>query len=116
MPPDAGYRADEVALRVRPRVGQLWTTLRSVAADHVAQIDRLAAAYLGDRDGLETISRDELARRLRTGEVVIVDLRPVAENRAGHIPGARSVPITALQAELDRLADGQEVVAYCRGP
>jgi rhodanese-related sulfurtransferase len=82
----------------------------------VAQIDRLAAAYLGDRDGLETISRDELARRLRTGEVVILDVRPVAEYKAGHILGARCVPITALHAELDRLADGQEVVAYCRGP
>ncbi len=99
-----------------PRIGQLWVTLRSVAADHVAQIDRLAAAYLGDRDGLETISRDELARRLRTGDLVILDVRPVAEYKAGHILGARCVPITALHAELDRLADGQEVVAYCRGP
>ena len=99
-----------------PPVGQLWTTLRSVAADHLAQIDRLAAAYLGDRDGLETISRDELARRLRTGDLVILDVRPVAEYKAGHILGARCVPITALHAELDRLADGQEVVAYCRGP
>ena len=99
-----------------PRVGQLWVTLRSVAADHVAQIDRLAAAYLGDREGLETISRDELARRLRTGEVVILDVRPVAEYRAGHILGARPVPIATLPGELDRLGDGQEVVAYCRGP
>jgi rhodanese-related sulfurtransferase/DNA-binding HxlR family transcriptional regulator len=99
-----------------PRVGQLWVTLRSVAADHVAQVDRLAAAYLGDRNGLETISRDELARRLRTGEVVILDVRPVAEYKAGHIIGARCVPITALDAQLDHLTDGQEVVAYCRGP
>ena len=98
------------------RVGQLWVTLRSVAADHVAQIDRLAAAYLGDREGLETISRDELARRLRTGEVVILDVRPVAEYRAGHILGARPVPIATLPDELDRLPQGQEVVAYCRGP
>jgi rhodanese-related sulfurtransferase/DNA-binding HxlR family transcriptional regulator len=98
------------------RVGQLWVTLRSVAADHVAQIDRLAAAYLGDREGLETISRDELARRLRTGEVVIIDVRPVAEYRAGHILGARPVPIATLPDELDRLPQGQEVVAYCRGP
>jgi len=99
-----------------PRVGQLWVTLRSVAADHVAQIDRLAAAYLGDREGLETISRDELARRLRTGEVVILDVRPAAEYRAGHILGARPVPIATLPDELDRLPHGQEVVAYCRGP
>jgi rhodanese-related sulfurtransferase len=94
----------------------LWVTLRSVAADHVAQIDRLAAAYLGDREGLETISRDELARRFRTGEVVILDVRPVAEHRAGHILGARPVPIATLPDELDRLPEGQEVVAYCRGP
>src|ERR671939_613473 len=99
-----------------PQVGQLWVTLRSVAADHVAQIDRLATAYLGDREGLPTISRDELARRLRTGDVVILDVRPVAEYRAGHILGARSVPVAALDTELDRLGDGQEVVAYCRGP
>jgi rhodanese-related sulfurtransferase/DNA-binding HxlR family transcriptional regulator len=99
-----------------PQVSQLWVTLRSVAADHVAQIDRLAAAYLGDRDGLPTISRDELARRLRTGDLVILDVRPFAEYHAGHILGARSVPITALDTELDRLGDGQEVVTYCRGP
>ena len=99
-----------------PQVGQLWVTLRSVAADHVAQIDRLAAAYLGDREGLPTISRDELARRLRTGDLVILDVRPVAEYRAGHILGARSVPITILPTELDRFGDTNEVVAYCRGP
>jgi rhodanese-related sulfurtransferase/DNA-binding HxlR family transcriptional regulator len=99
-----------------PQVTHLWTALRAVAADHVAQIDRLVAAYLGDRDGLETITRDELARRLRTGEVVVLDVRPAAEYRAGHILGARSVPIAALHAELDRLAADQDVVAYCRGP
>src|SRR6266704_3259856 len=58
-----------------PRVSDLWTALRAVAADHVAQIDRLAAAYLGDRHGLETISRDELARRLRTDEDVVAYCR-----------------------------------------
>ena len=99
-----------------PRVSDLWTALRAVAAEHVAQIDRLAAAYLGDRDALETITRDELARRLRTGEVIVLDVRPAAEHRAGHILGARSVPITALHAELDRLPADQDVVAYCRGP
>jgi rhodanese-related sulfurtransferase len=99
-----------------PRVTQLWTALRAVAAEHVAQIDRLAAAYLGDREGLETITRDELARRLRTGEVAVLDVRPAAEYHAGHILGARSVPIAALHAELHRLPADQEVVAYCRGP
>ncbi|WP_412542973.1 metalloregulator ArsR/SmtB family transcription factor [Longispora sp. K20-0274] len=99
-----------------PRVHELWDALRTVAADHVAQIDRLAADYLGDRTGLETISRDELARRLRTGEVVVLDVRPAAEYRAGHIAGARSVPLRNLHAELAQLPADQEFVAYCRGP
>jgi len=98
-----------------PQVLHLWMTLRSVAADQVAQIDRLAAAYLGDRTELETISRDELARRLRIGDLVILDVRPAAEYRAGHILGARSVPVAALPTELEQFGDGQEVVAYCRG-
>jgi len=99
-----------------PQVTHLWAALRAAAADHVAQIDRLAAAYLGDRDGLETITRDELARRLRTGEVVVLDVRPAAEYHAGHILGARSVPIAELPAELGRLTADQDIVAYCRGP
>jgi rhodanese-related sulfurtransferase len=98
------------------RVADLWLALRDVAAGHVAQIDRLAAEYLGDRNGIETVSRDELARRLRRGEVVVLDVRPAAEYRAGHIRGARSVPVAELQAELNRLPAGIKVVAYCRGP
>ncbi len=99
-----------------PRVAELWTALRSVAAGHVAEVERLAADYLGDRTGLETISRDELARRLHTGEVIVLDVRPTAEYRAGHILGARSVPIDQVTAELDRLPADHNVVAYCRGP
>ena len=97
-------------------VADLWQALRAVAADHVAEVDRLATRYLGDRDGLETISRDELARRLPTGEVIVLDVRPVAEYRAGHILGARPVPIGQLHVELDQLTKGHDIVAYCRGP
>ncbi len=98
------------------QIVELWMALRDAAAEQVAEIERLAAAYLGDRDGLETVSRDELARRLQDGDVVVLDVRPVAEYRAGHIAGARSVPLESLRAELDRLPLGCDVVAYCRGP
>jgi rhodanese-related sulfurtransferase len=99
-----------------PQVTDLWAALRTVAADQVAEVERLAADYLGDRTGLETISRDELARRLSTGEVVVLDVRPTAEYHAGHVLGARSTPIEQVQTELDRLPTDHEVVAYCRGP
>jgi len=98
------------------RVGDLWTALRDVARDHVAGLERLADAYLGDRDGLEVIDRDELAARIRRRQVVVLDLRPTAEFASGHIAGARSLPITELRRRLRSLPKDAEVVAYCRGP
>jgi rhodanese-related sulfurtransferase len=90
--------------------------MRQVAADHVAGLEQLARAYLGDRDGFEAISQVELSRRLRRGEVVVLDVRPVAEYDAGHIAGARSVPVAEIKAHMRDLSKDVEVVAYCRGP
>jgi rhodanese-related sulfurtransferase len=98
------------------RVAELWSALRDVAVDHVAGIERLAGAYLGDRDGVEVIDRKELAARLKRREVTVLDVRPQAEYAAGHIAGARSVPIGELRRHLRALPKDAEVVAYCRGP
>jgi|GEM_PF-342217 len=98
------------------RVAQLWTVVRDVAAAHVDEIDELATAYLGDRSGLDTVTRDELALRLRAGDVVVVDVRPEPEFAAGHIAGALSVPTAELARRLLEVPKGQQVVAYCRGP
>jgi rhodanese-related sulfurtransferase len=98
------------------RVAALWRALRDVAAEHLAGIERLTEAYLGDRDGLERISRDELAARLRRGDLIVLDVRPEPEYRAGHILGARSVPVRELRRKLRALPADVEVVAYCRGP
>jgi rhodanese-related sulfurtransferase/DNA-binding MarR family transcriptional regulator len=98
------------------RVAELWSALRDAAADHIAGLDRLAAAYLGKRDGVEVVDRGELAARLRRGEVIVLDVRPGPEYEAGHIPGARSVPLTELRRHLRVLPKDDEVDAYCRGP
>ena len=97
------------------QVAQLWALMRDVAAEHVAQIDRLAVAYLGDRSQLEVMSRAELKRRLGH-DVVVLDVRPAVEYGAGHIAGALSVPIDELKRRLRELPDDTDVVAYCRGP
>jgi rhodanese-related sulfurtransferase len=98
------------------RVSSLWAAMRDVAGEHVAGIERLAEAYLGDRNGFEAITREELAARLHRGDLVVLDVRPETEFRAGHIAGARSVPIGELRRSLRSLPKGTEVVAYCRGP
>src|SRR5438128_5059316 len=69
------------------RVADLWGAMRDVAAAHVSDLDRLARAYLGTPDGVEEISRDELAQRLRAGDVIVLDVRPTAEYDSGHIRG-----------------------------
>src|SRR5437588_1273434 len=98
------------------RVGELWSALRDVAAEHVAGLDRRADAYLGERDGVEVIDRDELAARLSRREVLLLDVRPDSEFAAGHIAGARSVPIAELRRHLRALPNDADVVASCRGP
>lgn len=98
------------------RVTELWAAVRDVAAERVAGLERLAGAYLGDRSGVESIDRAELAARLKRRQVLVLDVRPEAEYAAGHIAGARSVPIGELRRHLRALPRGREVVAYCRGP
>jgi rhodanese-related sulfurtransferase len=98
------------------RVGDLWTAVRDVASRHVAEVSVLAGEYLGERDGIELLSAPELHDRLQQGKVVVLDVRPEAEYRAGHIPGALSAPLEQLESIALTLPKRCEVVAYCRGP
>jgi len=100
-----------------PAVFALWRQLRRVASDRLAAVRELAAAYLGHRDQLEPVTREELARRLHDGDPpVVLDVRPADEHAAGHVPGAVSIPVWELRRRLAELPLDQEIVAYCRGP
>lgn len=98
------------------RVGDLWAAMRDVAGAQVAELDQLAADYLGDRSKLDTMSQAELAERLRDGNIVVLDVRPEREFAGGHIAGAISVPIDEITRRLDTIPKDRQVVAYCRGP
>ena len=98
------------------RVGDLWAAVREVAERHVAEVHVLADEYLGERDGVEQIAADELEARLVKGNVVVLDVRPEPEYRAGHIPGAVSAPLDSLEQVAALLPRRREIVAYCRGP
>jgi rhodanese-related sulfurtransferase/DNA-binding transcriptional ArsR family regulator len=99
-----------------PEVLIFWRSLQSIASRRVAEVDRLAEAYVGAREGLEPVTKEELMRRLRNKEdVVVLDVRPSEEYEAGHIPGALSIPVTELRRRLKELPRRKEIVAYCRG-
>ncbi len=99
--------AGEEALR-------LWLALRDASAARLAEVERAAHDYLGE--DVETIGREDLLERLSSGDVVLVDVRPQEEFAAGHIEGARSIPLAELERRLAELPADREVVAYCRGP
>jgi len=94
--------------------------LRGLAAARLADLDQAARAFLRTAEDPEPVTRAELVERLARGAVAVLDVRPVEEYAAGHIPGAHPVPPdrleAGLEAVLDRLPAGTEIVAYCRGP
>src|SRR5215213_1371043 len=92
----------------------VWLALRDASVARLAEVERAAREYLGE--DVEAIGRGELVERLRRGDVVLVDVRPGEEYAAGHIEGARSIPIDELRDRLAELPADREVVAYCRGP
>jgi rhodanese-related sulfurtransferase len=92
----------------------LWLALRQASVTQLAEVERAARDYLGE--DVEAIGRDELIARLGRGEIVLVDVRPSEEYAAGHIEGARSIPLDELEQRLADLPADREIVAYCRGP
>jgi rhodanese-related sulfurtransferase len=106
----AHYRlADEDVFRT-------WQAVRALGESRLAEVDRVVETYLEDRNALEAVHVMELMERLSDGSVVVLDVRPEEEYRAGHIPGALSVPVDVLEAALQALPREREIVAYCRGP
>jgi rhodanese-related sulfurtransferase len=90
--------------------------MRELAEARFAEVGAIMQAYLKARGELERVSGEELMQRVRKGEVTVLDVRPELEYRAGHIPGARSVPLSELKRHLADLPKNREIVAYCRGP
>lgn len=97
-------------------VCKFFLALRGLAESRLAEVEQVTRAFFEQRDAMEALEGDELLRRVKSGEVTVVDVRPVEEYRSGHIPGALSVPVAELRARLKELPRGREVVAYCRGP
>lgn len=104
------YRlADDGVVRVLDEI-------RALARRRVREVEQVARTYFDQRDTLAAIGPRELLRRMRAGDVTLIDVRPGAEYRAGHIPGALSVPLDQLTRRLRTIPKRRPVVAYCRGP
>jgi rhodanese-related sulfurtransferase len=87
-----------------------------LAENRLAEVEQTTRSFIEGRIGFDPVSQEELLRRVRRGEVTVLDVRPAEEFRAGHLPRALSVPLEELEARMKDLPKDREVVAYCRGP
>ena len=97
-------------------VFRMWQALRTVGEAQLAEIDRVVQTFLQDRTGLQAIDAHELLKLLSDDQIILLDVRPAEEYEASHLPQARSIPVTELEARLAELPADKEIVAYCRGP
>jgi rhodanese-related sulfurtransferase len=97
-------------------VFRMWQALRTVGEAQLAEIDRVVQTFLQDRSGLQAIGAHELLKLLSDDQIILLDVRPAEEYEASHLPQARSIPVTELEARLAELPVDREIVAYCRGP
>ncbi len=98
------------------QVCDFFRSLRGLAESRLAEIHQITRAFFEDRGAMEPVDRDSLLAKVRAGAVTVLDVRPVEEYQAGHIPGALSVPLKDLEQRLSGLPRDREIVAYCRGP
>jgi len=94
----------------------MWQAIRTVGEAHLAEIDRVVETYLHDRRDFQPMTAQELLRRLNDEQVIVLDVRPTEEYTVRHLPHARSLPMTELEARLAELPVDKEIIAYCRGP
>lgn len=99
-----------------PEVVGFWRALQGIARESRGDIERLVHEYLGD-DDVEELTKDELWERIqRKDKLVVLDVRPHEEYKAGHIPGAVSIPLAELRKRIKELPKSKRIIAYCRGP
>jgi rhodanese-related sulfurtransferase len=97
-------------------IAHMWLSMRSVAAKQLAEVDHTLDAYRSRRHDFPKITPAELQQAMKQDGFVLLDVRPVVEYQAGHLPGATSIPIFELESRLDELPEDKTIVAYCRGP
>ena len=99
-----------------PEVATLYIELRRVAEQQLAEVEQVLDRFRSHRNDFAPISVEEVEEGIGRDEIVLIDARPADEYRAGHLPGAISLPVEALAQRIDELPPGKIMVAYCRGP
>jgi rhodanese-related sulfurtransferase/DNA-binding transcriptional ArsR family regulator len=97
-------------------VSDLWVALREAAQEHLLDLRMAIDEMVAHPDKLASVDREALLAQARSGEVIVIDVRPRSEYDQAHLPFARSMPAAELEQRLSELPKHRQIVAYCRGP
>jgi rhodanese-related sulfurtransferase len=101
---------------IHDEIYRAWQTLRELGLERMAEMEKLMKDFREKRNTLEAINIEELLQRLKSKNIVLLDVRPSGEYKNGHIPDAINIPVDELSAKLKNLSKNKEYIAYCRGP
>jgi rhodanese-related sulfurtransferase/DNA-binding MarR family transcriptional regulator len=110
-------RGNHVVYRVTSdHAGNLLTSIQQFAEVGLAEVDAITRRFHDGCEEMEPVDRVQLMTRAKTGDAIVLDVRPKAEYEAGHLPYAESLPLEDLEQRLASLPKDKQIVAYCRGP
>jgi rhodanese-related sulfurtransferase len=97
-------------------VFKAWKALRDLAVERIASVEKLVKDFRKSKFTLESVTIDDLIKKIKSGKVTILDVRPETEYRKGRIANSISIPFDELSDRLKELPKRNEIIAYCRGP
>ena len=93
-----------------------WKDLRTIGMESLAEIDKLIKDFRTQKNSLEPVSLQQLLPRMKAKKIILLDVRPEQEFKAGHIHNAINIPIDQLATRIGELSKSRQYIAYCRGP
>ncbi|HEX7332255.1 MAG TPA: rhodanese-like domain-containing protein [Pyrinomonadaceae bacterium] len=64
-------------------------------------------------DGVRRVTPDELDAMMKNGEVFVADVRSQSMWDAGHIPGAKLIPVGEVANRVSEFPRNKLIVTYC---
>lgn len=98
------------------QVAELWVMLRALSETRLLELQAAMKKLVARPEELYPVTGAELLAQAESGEVTVIDVRPIEEFDTAHFPHARSLPLSELKNRIKELPIDRPIVAYCRGP
>jgi rhodanese-related sulfurtransferase len=93
-----------------------WRDLREIGMESLAEVEKIVREFRTKKNSLKPVRIDELISRMNSSNIILLDVRPQLEYKAGHIPNAVNIPIDQLLSRIGEFKKSKQYIAYCRGP